>query len=163
MTLWESAGAPVQPAYCSTPADLTMMGLARVPVKPVSPCSRVLPMARNFTCARGVQRPHIEDIYTLHLSEDFETLKTSGLLEIGRDGTGGGTGTEKVVKALDLCHDKKFTSAQLFPPLKNPPIEIPNSLISPPLPFSSLWPKPQSSCKLREVHTKLQAASSSSS
>lgn len=32
MTLWESAGQPVQPAYCSTPAERTMMGSWRVPV-----------------------------------------------------------------------------------------------------------------------------------
>jgi hypothetical protein len=33
MTLWESAGKPVQPAYCSSPAERTMMGSARVPAQ----------------------------------------------------------------------------------------------------------------------------------
>lgn len=32
LTWWESAGKPVQPAYCSSPAPLTMMGLSRVPI-----------------------------------------------------------------------------------------------------------------------------------
>jgi hypothetical protein len=55
------------------------------------------------TEAAGVQWSHIEDIDTLHLSEDFETLKTSGLLGIGGDGTGLRTGGKKVGVALDLC------------------------------------------------------------
>ncbi len=28
---WESAGLPVQPQYCSSPKDLTMIGLSIVP------------------------------------------------------------------------------------------------------------------------------------
>jgi hypothetical protein len=51
---------------------------------------------------RGVQGAHVEDVNTLHLSEDFETLETGGLLEIGRDGTGGGTRSDKVVLSLDI-------------------------------------------------------------
>lgn len=31
-TPWESAGMPVQPAYCSSPNDRTTTGLSRVPV-----------------------------------------------------------------------------------------------------------------------------------
>jgi hypothetical protein len=53
--------------------------------------------------ARGVKRPHVEDIDALHLSEDLETLHTGGLLDVGRDGTGGGTGTDKVIDGLDVC------------------------------------------------------------
>jgi len=34
---------------------------------------------------------HVEDINALHLSEDFETLETSGLFEIGGDSTWFGT------------------------------------------------------------------------
>ena len=33
MTLWESAGTPVQPAYCSSPAERTMTGFSRVPAR----------------------------------------------------------------------------------------------------------------------------------
>lgn len=32
-TPWESAGMPVQPAYCSSPNDRTTTGLSRVPVR----------------------------------------------------------------------------------------------------------------------------------
>jgi hypothetical protein len=53
--------------------------------------------------AGSVKRAHIEDIDTLHLTENLQTLETGGLLEIGRDGTGGGTGTEEVLVGLDLC------------------------------------------------------------
>jgi hypothetical protein len=51
----------------------------------------------------GVKRAHVEDIDALHLSEDFETLQTGGLLEVGRDGAGSGARAEKVVLGLDLC------------------------------------------------------------
>lgn len=37
------------------------------------------------------QRLHVEDVDTLHLSQDLETLKTGGLLEVGGDGADGGT------------------------------------------------------------------------
>lgn len=52
---------------------------------------------------RCVQRAHVEDINALHLSEDFQTLQTSGLLDIGRDGTSGSTGSDKVILGLDIC------------------------------------------------------------
>lgn len=55
------------------------------------------------TQAGSVERAHIEDIDTLHLTENLQALQTGGLLEIGRDGTGLGTGTEEVVLAADLC------------------------------------------------------------
>lgn len=35
----------------------------------------------------------IENVLALHLSEQLCTLQTSGLVQISRDGTGGGTGT----------------------------------------------------------------------
>lgn len=53
--------------------------------------------------AAGVKRAHVEDVDTLHLYENLETLQTSGLLEVGGDGSGLGTGAEKVVLGLDLC------------------------------------------------------------
>lgn len=52
---------------------------------------------------RGIQGPHVEDVDTLHLSEDFQTLDTGGLLEVGGDGTGLSTGPNKVVDGLDVC------------------------------------------------------------
>jgi hypothetical protein len=53
--------------------------------------------------ARRVERPHVEDVDALHLSEDLETLDTGGLLQIGGDGAGGGTGSDEVVNVLDVC------------------------------------------------------------
>ena len=35
MVTWESAGYPVQPANCSSPADLTTIGLSSVPILPL--------------------------------------------------------------------------------------------------------------------------------
>lgn len=52
--------------------------------------------------AAGVEGAHVEDVDALHLSEDFQTLKTGGLLEIGRDGAGLGTGSDEVLVDLDL-------------------------------------------------------------
>jgi hypothetical protein len=51
----------------------------------------------------GVERPHVEDVDALHLSEDFETLQTGGLLGIGGDGTGLRTRWQQVLLCLDLC------------------------------------------------------------
>jgi hypothetical protein len=52
---------------------------------------------------RGIQGPHVEDVNTLHLSQNLQTLDTSGLLEVRRDGAGLGTGPHKVVDGLDIC------------------------------------------------------------
>ena len=53
--------------------------------------------------ARRVQRSHVEDINTLHLSENFQSFDTGSLLEIGGDSAGGSTRADKVLLALDLC------------------------------------------------------------
>jgi hypothetical protein len=67
----------------------------------------------------GVEGPHVEDVDALHLSEDFETLETGGLLEIGGDGPRGGTRTEQVIFGLDLCTSKqKFHNQQNNGPTK---------------------------------------------
>ena len=58
---------------------------------------------RKHTFPAGVQGPHVEDVNALHLAEDFETLETGGLFEIGGDGTGFGTGGEQVGFGLDFC------------------------------------------------------------
>ena len=50
---------------------------------------------------RGIQGPHVEDVNTLHLAQDLQTLDTSGLLEVSGDGAGLGTGPDKVVDGLD--------------------------------------------------------------
>lgn len=51
----------------------------------------------------GIERAHIEDIDTLHLSQDFQSLQTGGLFKIGGNGTRLGTRAEQVVLRLDLC------------------------------------------------------------
>lgn len=51
----------------------------------------------------GIKWSHVEDVDTLHLSEDFETLETSRLLEVGRDGAGLGTRCKQVFVSLYLC------------------------------------------------------------
>lgn len=53
--------------------------------------------------AAGVERSHVENVNSFHLAENFQTLQTSGLLEIGRDGAGVSTRTEEVNVGLDLC------------------------------------------------------------
>ena len=50
-------------------------------------------------CVEGL---HVKDVDALHLSEDFETLETGGLVNVGGDGTGLGTSGHKVVLILDL-------------------------------------------------------------
>jgi hypothetical protein len=78
------------------------------PTSPPSshPCVRTLPA--------GIKRAQVEDIHALHLSKNFETLKTSGLLEVGGHGTGCGTGRgKKVLLAGDLCGWEGVVSAML--------------------------------------------------
>lgn len=60
-----------------------------------------LDMGRH-TLAGGIERAHVEDVNSLHLSDKFQTLETSGLVEIGRNGTGLGTRSEKIILDLDL-------------------------------------------------------------
>ncbi|KAL2281031.1 hypothetical protein FJTKL_12137 [Diaporthe vaccinii] len=52
---------------------------------------------------RGIQGLHVEDVNTLHLAQNLQTLNTSGLLQVGGDGAGLGTGSHKVVDGLDVC------------------------------------------------------------
>ena len=55
------------------------------------------------TLSACIERLHVKDVDALHLSEDFETLETGGLVNVGGDGTGLGTSGHKVVLILDLC------------------------------------------------------------
>lgn len=128
---WESAGTPVQPTYCSSPADLTIIGSSRVPVTITPQIQRhstnslghfysktaaqfpatgfKYPIGSNCfarTLPRRIQRLHVEDINSLHLSQKFEPLKTSRLLDIGGQSTGFGTGCTKIGFALDLWIEK---------------------------------------------------------
>lgn len=58
----------------------------------------------SLTGTAGVERPHVEDVNPLHFTQNLNTLETSGLLEIGGDGTGLGSLGEEVVLILDLCN-----------------------------------------------------------
>ena len=49
-----------------------------------------------------VQGAHVEDVDALHLAEDFETLETGGLFNIGGDGTGSSTGWHEIILGGDL-------------------------------------------------------------
>ena len=60
--------------------------------------------AQAHTLPAGVQRPHVKHVGSLHLAEDFETLETGGLLDIGGHGTGLGTaGGEEILFAREFC------------------------------------------------------------
>lgn len=52
----------------------------------------------QHTLPAGIKRLHVEDVNTLHLSEDFETFKTGGLVEICGDGSLRSTGGNEVVQ-----------------------------------------------------------------
>jgi hypothetical protein len=59
-------------------------------------------VGRSHTLAGGIKGTHVEDVNALHLSDEFQTLKTGGLLDVGGDGTRLGTGSEEVILDLDL-------------------------------------------------------------
>lgn len=67
----------------------------------------------QHTLAGGVQGTHVKDIDALHLSDELQTLETGGLAEVGRDGTGLGTGGNQVILRLDLCGQNGDTLAAL--------------------------------------------------
>ena len=56
----------------------------------------------THTLAGGIEGAHVEDVNTLHLSDELQTLETGGLVDVGGDGTGLGTGGEEVILNLDL-------------------------------------------------------------
>lgn len=59
-------------------------------------------MSRIHTLAGGIKGTHVEDVDTLHLSDELQTLETGGLVDIGGNGTGLGTWSKEVLLALDL-------------------------------------------------------------
>jgi hypothetical protein len=65
------------------------------------------------TSAVGGQGPHVENVNTLHLSEDFETFETGCLFEIGWHGTRLSTRWEKIRLGLDLCMTAMSVAAVL--------------------------------------------------
>lgn len=79
------------------------MGFSMVPGVALDFGVRYRGVDGSHTLAGGIEGAHVEDVDALHLSENLETLETGGLLEIGGDVAGLGTGTEQVVLGLDLC------------------------------------------------------------
>ena len=65
------------------------------------------------TLARGIKGSHVEDINALHLSDKFQTLETSGVLDVDGDGTGLSTRGDEVVFGLDLCSERKRTISMM--------------------------------------------------
>lgn len=57
----------------------------------------------GLTFAGSIQWLHVEDINALHLSQDFETLESGRLLEIGGDGPWRSTGANEIFFGLDFC------------------------------------------------------------
>ena len=55
------------------------------------------------TFARSIQRLHVEDINTLHLSKNFQSLQTSRLLKIRWDGARCCSGRKQIGLSLDFC------------------------------------------------------------
>lgn len=51
-----------------------------------------------------MERRHVKDINALHLSEDFQSFQTSGLFEIGGDGSRFGARRKEIFLRLDLCN-----------------------------------------------------------
>lgn len=56
----------------------------------------------THTFSACVQGLHVEDVEALHLSQDLQSLETSCLLKVGRDGAGFGAGWEEVGFGFDV-------------------------------------------------------------
>lgn len=68
--------------------------------------------------AAGVEGTHVEDVDTIHLAENLETLQTSSLLEVRGDGTGLSPGAEEVILTLDLCSKSSVSLPILSCPIQ---------------------------------------------
>lgn len=66
---------------------------------------------RLLECAQsaGVQRPHVEDVDPLHLTQHLESLETGRLFEIRRDRAWCRTGGQEVCLACDFCTQSQLT------------------------------------------------------
>lgn len=61
-----------------------------------------------------IQRLLVEGVETLHLTDELETVETGGLLDIGGDGAGFGTGGEEVVFSLDFCNGQVSRDSEVI-------------------------------------------------
>lgn len=85
-------------------------------------CSRILAMSEGggrtnglnllrsvmLTNSARVQRLHVEYVDSIHLSEDFQALKTSSLFEISGYSSGSCTRRQKILFTMDFCFKTFF-------------------------------------------------------
>jgi hypothetical protein len=104
---------------------------------------------RKRTFAGGIEGLHVEDVNTLHLTQDLQSLETSGLLEIRGHGAGRGAGADEVLWLLDLCLRNKNISISALardelttasPKTKAQWHGVPRGIINAPSNFFSLLP-----------------------
>ena len=79
--------------------------------------ARALHPDRILHCAhpRGVERPHVEDVHAVHLTEKFEAFETSGLVVVCWDGANGSSWGDEVRVGFDFCWlEKKRVSAWML-------------------------------------------------
>lgn len=70
---------------------------------------------KRHTLAGSIQRLQVKDVNALHFTDEFETLETGGLFDIGRDGTGLSTGGDEVFFGLDLYSFRWLASDRKHP------------------------------------------------
>ena len=95
------------PRHVGSEPCIVLGGALRHPLLPGQTHSFVLQPPNVRTLPASIKRAHVEDINTLHLSKNFETLETSSLLEIGGHGTRLSTLGEKVGLGSDLYSARK--------------------------------------------------------
>jgi hypothetical protein len=78
------------------------MGSSNVPISILASYTSQFEESKP-TLAGSIKRPHVEHVNAPHLSEQFQTLKTSSLLEIAGDLTSLTTGGKEVIFGLHLC------------------------------------------------------------
>ena len=125
------------PRHVGSEPCIVLGGALRHPLLPGQTHSFVLQPPNVRTLPASIKRAHVEDINTLHLSKNFETLETSSLLEIGGHGTRLSTLGEKVGLGSDLCSARKASC--------QPKRTIITSHLIAPSPSAS-GPYPQSPC-----------------
>lgn len=93
------------PAHAGSPSLVTTLAQRSADKRNFIYYSKGFRRSRSEFCTfpTSIQRFHVEDVNALHFTEDFETLETGGLVEVGGDGTGLGSGGEEVFFCLDVC------------------------------------------------------------
>ena len=93
------------PAHAGSPSLVTTLAQRSADKRNFIYYSKGFRRSRSEFCTfpTSIQRFHVEDVNALHFTEDFETLETGGLVDVGGDGTGLGSGGEEVFFCLDVC------------------------------------------------------------